>query len=111
MLEGIFSLRKCLSLMYIASTAVAGLTVSATMATTLIFCERRDGRPHCESRMAGLTNIMWAPMADLNMSAAMAGLTNVLWVPMADLTDFPLLLWAPMSDITDVSFSPVGADG
>ena len=61
--------------------------------------------------MAGLTNILWAPIADLAVSAAMAGLTNVLWVPMADLTDFPLLLWSLMDDLTDISPSPVGADG
>ena len=47
--------------------------------------------------MVGLTNILWAPMADLTVSAAMTGLTNVLWALMADLTDFPP--------------SPVGADG
>ena len=29
--------------------------------------------------MACLTNILWAPMANLTVSAAMAGLTNVLW--------------------------------
>ena len=46
--------------------------------------------------MAVLTNILWAPMADLTARAAMAGLTNVLW--------------APMADLTDVSPSPVGAD-
>ena len=39
--------------------------------------------------MACLTNILWAPMADLTVSAAMAGLTNDLWAPMADLTDVP----------------------
>ena len=50
-------------------------------------------------------------MADLMVSAAMAGLTNVLWAPMSELTDFPLLLWVPMSDLKDVSSSPVGADG
>ena len=61
--------------------------------------------------MVGLTNIMWAPMADLTVSATMAGLTYVLWASMADLTDFPLLLWAPMADLTDVSSSSVGADG
>ena len=38
--------------------------------------------------MACLTNILWAPMADLTVSAAMEGLTNVLWATMADLTDF-----------------------
>ena len=42
-------------------------------------------------------------MSDLNVSAAMAGLTNVLWAPMADLTNFPLLLWAPMADLTDIT--------
>ena len=71
--------------------------------------------------MTGLTNILWAPMAELTVSAAMAGLTNVLWAPMddltdfllllwapmADLTDFPLLLWVPMDDLTDVSPSPL----
>ena len=41
-------------------------------------CERRDGRPHCERRLECLTNIMWALMADLTLTAAMAGLTNVL---------------------------------
>ena len=46
--------------------------------------------------MAGLTNILWASMADLTVSAAMEGLNNVLW--------------APMSDPTDVSPYPVGAD-
>ena len=33
--------------------------------------------------MACLTNILWAPMADLTVSAVMAGLTTVLWAPMA----------------------------
>ena len=37
--------------------------------------------------MAGVTNILWAPMADLTVSAAMAGLPNVLLEPMDDLTD------------------------
>ena len=47
--------------------------------------------------MTCLTNILWAPMADLTVSAAMAVLTNVLW--------------APMDELTDVSPSPVGVDG
>ena len=50
-------------------------------------------------------------MDDLTVSAAMEGLTNILWAPMADLTNVPLLLWAWMADLTDVSPSPVGADG
>ena len=33
--------------------------------------------------MTGLTNMLWAPMDDLTVSAAMAGLTNVLWETMA----------------------------
>ena len=37
--------------------------------------------------MAGVTNILWAPMADLTVSVAMAGLPNVLLEPMDDLTD------------------------
>ena len=45
--------------------------------------ESRDGRPHCERRMACLTNIQWAPVDDLNVSAAMVGLTNVLWANMS----------------------------
>ena len=47
--------------------------------------------------MSGLTNILWAPMDDLTVSAAMEGLTNILW--------------APMADLTNVSPSPVGVDG
>ena len=47
--------------------------------------------------MAGLTNILWAPMADLTVSAEMSGLTNVLW--------------APMADLADVSTYPMGANG
>ena len=39
--------------------------------------------------MEGLTDILWAPMADLTVSAAMAGLTNVLWATMADLMEPP----------------------
>ena len=51
-------------------------------------------------------------MADLTVSAAMAGLTNVLWAPMADLTDFLLLLWAPVADLTDIfPIYPGRADG
>ena len=42
--------------------------------------------------MAGLTNILWALMADLTVSAAMAGLTDVLWTLKTHLTDFTLLL-------------------
>ena len=57
--------------------------------------------------MTGLTNIMWAPMADLTVSAAMEGLTNVLWAPMADLTVSAAMagltiLWAPMADLTNI---------
>ena len=63
--------------------------------------------------------ILWAPMADLTVSAAMAGLTNVLWATMACGRLWPvgtdgcphLLLWVPMADLTDVSPSPVGAHG
>ena len=36
--------------------------------------------------IAGLTNILWAPLADLTVSAAMLGLNNILWAPMDDLT-------------------------
>ena len=73
--------------MNIVSAAMADLTVSAAWQTSLISCERRDGRPHCESRMSGLNNILWVPMADLTVSTAIASLTNVLWTPMVDLTD------------------------
>ena len=52
--------------------------------------------------MAGLTNVLWAPMDDLTDPPP-----HLLWAPMADLTDvFPSILWAPMADLTDFPPSP-----
>ena len=56
--------------------------------------------------MECLTNILWAPMADLTVSASMTCLTNVLCVPMAGLT---FSCGRRMSGPKEVSPSYVGA--